>query len=130
MLPPIIIFAVSGLGIIFIVSVKIYQQAKKITLPFITQREVLEGVAVKIVDVVCKYARQSRQKFHPVFLERIGMAVFAAFHEAIKDIKVTFTAPGHWFDRRTRNLVSLVRGRQNLSGRGAPSSYLRDINHH
>ncbi len=129
MLAPILMFAVSVLGIIVLVGGKIYQQTTGAVLPFLAWRQNIEGVAVRYSTVVRMYIQKIHIRFRISFLTHIGVSLYVVFHEAIHDIKKTFTAPGHWLDRRTRNLVSLVRGRQQLSGRGTPSSYLRDINH-
>ncbi len=129
MLAPIILFAVSGFAIAAILGVKTYQQARGVTLPFAETREAVERKMGGLHTITRHYTYSIYKELHITVLERALIVGYAHVCRLVTTLNKALTTPGHWLDRRTHNLVSLVRGRQHLPGRGAPSSYMRDISH-
>ena len=124
MLAPLIIFIVSGIGIILIISVKSYQQLTHSRLPFFAERDVVEKKARRAEQ---SFRRVIKHIHHFVLEAQIVKVLYASSSHFLTRFKNALTLPGHWLDRRTRNLVSLVRGRQSIVDRGLPSSNLRNL---
>ncbi len=124
MFAPLIIFIVSGLGIISIVGIKSYQWLTHSELPFLAVRAATEKKARRVEQ---SFRQAIKRTHHFVLDAQIVKALYTGFSNSLTRFKNAFTLPGHWLDRRTRNLVSLVRGRQPLDDRGLPSSNLRNL---
>lgn len=124
MFVPISIFIISGLSIVSIVGIKSYQQLTRSRLPFLATRGVVEKKARRVE----RSFRQAVEYTRHFFLNaQVIKVLYVGFSNFLTRFKNALTLPGHWLDRRTRNLVSLVHGRQPLVDRGLPSSNLRNL---
>lgn len=124
MFAPLIIFIVSGLGIVSIISIKSYQQLTRSELPLLVARDAIEKKAWRVQQSFRLVVERVRHFFLDA---QIIKALYMGFSNSLTRFKNALTLPGHWLDRKTRNLVSLVRGRQPLDDRGLPSSNLRNL---
>ncbi|GEM_PF-6095499 len=124
---PLILFIVAGVGIVTLVSLKAYQLSRGVQLPMAAKRNAVEGRIRKFERGVKRKTANVKSIFSSAGMWKMLATIEAYYARVTIAVKNALTGPGHWLDRNTRNLVSLVRGRQTLSGRDTPSSYLRDI---
>jgi hypothetical protein len=130
MLAPLLLFIISGIGMVSVVGVKMYQQAAGASLPLVAKRNAVESRVKRVQGKIQASAVTVKNTFHHSALERAVIRCSDYCEELWGKLKIALTTPGHWLDRHTRNLVSLVRGQQKLPEKGTPSSFLRDISRH
>jgi len=126
-LVPLILFIFSSLGIIALVGVKTYQLSRGVQLPLAAKRTFVE-TKIKTIERGVKHKTATIKGFFcSAGMWKAVQSVDGFARRVSRAIKNALTVPGHWLDRNTRNLVSLVRGRQSLTERREPSSFMRDI---
>jgi hypothetical protein len=111
------LFIISGLGIVAVILLKRFQDSHDLLMFWPRHR-------IKIDTRIQKGVHRLQD------VERMGLKVFYVFfHWLVVKGKQKARLLEIWLDKKSRNLVSAIRGRQILHQRGKASHFLHDITH-
>jgi hypothetical protein len=112
-----ITFIASGCGIIAFLCLKVIQQRRGVLLFWPRFRSRIELRLRKIQDKI-------------VYSQGIGVkTVYSLTHLLLRKTRSLLTVLEQKIDRKSKNLLSQIRGKQVLENRGRASHFLHDITH-